>query len=242
MIPNCMGMWGRDMWNASSSVVVVAALSLAACSSTTMQGYADRDLPTKSIQHVAAYVAAPGPLAANMQASIAEEARKRGILAEDALTILPPTRTYTDAEVRKALAERGVDGVLLITVADSGVVSQYAGTIFQSSYSGVSSAGGTITQMGNTSTVSLSGTASGTAVGSATPTYRYSRQTQFTARLLEPASGRNLWVGNGEVDTSGGRGLISRLMVSDGVSSSKSVSAIFEDLQKKGLISGGSNS
>lgn len=206
MIPNCMGMWGRDMWNASSSVVVVAALSLAACSSTTMQGYADRDLPTKSIQHVAAYVAAPGPLAANMQASIAEEARKRGILAEDALTILPPTRTYTDAEVRKALAERGVDGVLLITVADSGVVSQYAGTIFQSSYSGVSSAGGTITQMGNTSTVSLSGTASGTAVGSATPTYRYSRQTQFTARLLEPASGRNLWVGNGEVDTSGGEG------------------------------------
>ena len=204
MIPNCMGMWGRDMWNASSSVVVVAALKLAACSSTTMQGYADRDLPTKSIQHVAAYVAAPGPLAANMQASIAEEARKRA--APDALTILPPTRTYTDAEVRKALAERGVDGVLLITVADSGVVSQYAGTIFQSSYSGVSSAGGTITQMGNTSTVSLSGTASGTAVGSATPTYRYSRQTQFTARLLEPASGRNLWVGNGEVDTSGGEG------------------------------------
>ena len=171
-----------------------------------MQGYADRDLPTKSIQHVAAYVAAPGPLAANMQASIAEEARKRGILAEDALTILPPTRTYTDAEVRKALAERGVDGVLLITVADSGVVSQYAGTIFQSSYSGVSSANGTITQMGNTSTVSLNGTVSGTAVGSATPTYRYSRQTQFTARLLEPASGRNLWVGNGEVDTSGGEG------------------------------------
>jgi hypothetical protein len=27
-----------------------------------------------------------------------------------------PTRRYTDAEVRKALAERGVDGVLLITV------------------------------------------------------------------------------------------------------------------------------
>jgi hypothetical protein len=29
-----------------------------------------------------------------------------------------------------------VDGVLLIAVADSGVVSQYAGTIFQASYSG----------------------------------------------------------------------------------------------------------
>lgn len=168
-----------------------------------------------------------------MQASIAAEARKRGILAEDALTILPPTRTYTDAEVRKALAERGVDGVLTITVADSGVVRQYAGTIFQSSYSG------TITQMGPTATVE------GTAVGSARPTYSYSRQTQFTARLLEPASGRSLWVGSGDVSTEGGRGLIGgivgRLMVTDSVSSSKSISAIFEDLQKQGLIGGSSS-
>jgi hypothetical protein len=37
------------------------------------------------------------------------------VLAEDALTILPPTRSYTDAEVREALAERGVDDVLPIT-------------------------------------------------------------------------------------------------------------------------------
>lgn len=28
------------------------------------------------------------------------------MLAEDAVTILPPMRRYTDAEVRKALAER----------------------------------------------------------------------------------------------------------------------------------------
>jgi hypothetical protein len=174
-----------------------------------------------------------------MQASVAEEAHKRGVLAEDALNILPPTRTYTDAEVHKALAERGIDGVLLITVADSGVISQYAGTIFQASYSGVSSANGTVTQMGSTSAVALNGNVAGTTVGSATPTYNYSRQTQFTARLVEPGTGRNLWVGNGEVDTSGGRGLISRLMVTDGVSASRSISAIFGDLQMKGLIAGG---
>lgn len=70
------------------------------------------------------------------------------MLAEDALTILPPTRHYTNAEVRKALAERGVDGVLLITVADSGVVSQYAGTIFQASYSGTTAAAGSATYSG----------------------------------------------------------------------------------------------
>ena len=76
----------------------------------------------------------------------AEQTRKHAVLAEDALSILPPTRRYTDAEVRKALAERTVDGVLLITVADTGVVSQYAGPIFQASYSGTTAATGTIVQ------------------------------------------------------------------------------------------------
>jgi hypothetical protein len=214
-------------------------LLLAACTSTSIQGYADRDLPSKTIQHIAAYVAAPGPLAASMVAAIGEDARKRGVVAEDALTILPPTRTYTDAEVRKALTERGVDGVLVITVADSGVVSQYAGTIFSSSYSGMTSASGTITNFGSTSTVALNGTTTGTSFGSATPTFRYSRKTNFNARLVEPATGRNLWVGNGEVSTEGGKGLLGRLTVSDSASSSHAIGAIFEDLQKKGLIGTG---
>ncbi|MGH6790527.1 MAG: hypothetical protein ACRECC_12715 [Pseudolabrys sp.] len=217
---------------------MIAAFGISGCVQTSIQGYADRELPSQTIQHLAVYVAAPGPLASTMQTNIVSEARKHGILAEDALTILPPTRKYTDAEVRKALVERNVDGVLLITVADSGVMSQYAGTIFQSSYSGTSLANGTITRTGNMSTVSVNGNYSGTGYGSATPTYRYSRHTAFSARLVEPKSQRNLWVGNGEVNTNGGKGIIGRLVVADGVSSSNSISAIFDDLQKKGLIGG----
>jgi hypothetical protein len=100
-----------------------------------------------------------------MQEGVAEQARRHAVLAEDALTILPPTRRYTDAEVRKALAERGVDGVLLITVADTGVVSQYAGTIFQASCSGTTAATGTVMPMGNGATVKMNGMAQGEAVG-----------------------------------------------------------------------------
>jgi hypothetical protein len=48
-------------------------------------------------------------------------------------------------------------------------------------------------------------------------------------------------VGNGEVDAGGGKGLIGRMMVSDSESSSNAVGAIFDDLQKKGLIGGGSS-
>jgi hypothetical protein len=210
--------------------------ALTGCTSTTIQGYADRDIPSTGVRHIATYVAAPGQLAPSMQASIADEARKRGILAEDALTILPPTRTYTDAEIRKVLAERGVDGVLVINVADSGVVSQYAGTIFSSSYSGSFSANGTVTPMGSSALVSVNGTQTGSSFGTATPVNRYSRKTDFTARLLDPSSGRNLWVGNGEVSTEGGKGLIGRLTVTDSASASHAVNALFDDLQSKRLI------
>jgi len=172
-----------------------------------------------------------------MQASIADEARKRGVVVEDALNILPPTRTYTDAEVRKLLAERGVDGVLTINVADSGVISQYAGTIFNSYSSGTSSYNGTITNYGSgVATVNLNGTGNESTFGTATPVHAFSRKTDFTAKLVEPASGRNLWVGNGEVSTEGGKGLIGRLTVTDSASSSHAVSAIFDDLQKKGIV------
>lgn len=225
-----------------AAVLLALAISfcLSGCVNSSIQGYADRSLPSNSLQHLAVYVAAPGPLASSMQASVSEEARKCGLYAEDALSILPPTRTYTDIEVRKALRERGVDGVLLISVADSGVMSQYAGTIFQSYSSGTTSADGTMMRMGNTSTVSLNGTYSGSSMGAATPTFRYSRQTSFSARLIDPASARNLWVGTGEVSAGGGKGIIGRLIVADGVSASRSITTIFDDLQKKGLIGIGS--
>ena len=204
-----------------------------------IQGYADHNLPSKGVQHVAVYVAAPGPLASSLQASIAEKAQKRKVLVEDALNILPPTRTYSDAEVRKILAERGVDGVLTITVADSGVVSQYAGTIFNSYSSGTGSFNGTVTNYGSgVATVNLNGTGSQSTFATATPVHAFSRKTDFTARLIEPASGRNLWVGNGEVSTEGGKGLIGRLTVTDSASASHAINAIFDDLQKKGLIGG----
>jgi len=190
----------------TGTILIVLILGLSGCTSTTIQGYADSNLPSKGVQHLAVYVAAPGPLASSMQASIAEEAQKRKVLVEDALNILPPTRTYTDAEVRRVLAARGVDGVLFINVADSGVISQYAGTIFTSNSSGTASLNGTVTNLGGgMSTVALSGNTTESTFGTATPIHRFSRKTDFTARLIEPGSGRNLWVGNGEVSTEGGQ-------------------------------------
>jgi hypothetical protein len=209
---------------------VLAAASLSGCITTSMQGYADRQLPARPVSRIVAYVAGPNTLVSSIQRSVAEEARKRGIAADDALNLFPPTRTYSNAEVQQGLTANGIDGVLVINVGDTGVQQQYAGTILSGQYQGSSNASGTANTFGNASTVSMSGTSSGTMTATATPIYRYGRQTSFNARLLEASTGRNLWVGNGQVNAGG------LLFVGDGASSSSSVAAIFNDLQAKGII------
>ncbi len=216
--------WARTLLG-----VAAAAISLAGCITTSMQGYADRQLPAKPVSRIVAYVSAPGALASNIQANIADEGRKRGLVADDALMLFPPTRTYTNTEIQQGLAREGIDGVLVISVGDSGVQQQYAGTILSGQYSGTSSASGTINTFGNMSNVSMNGTSSGTMVATATPVYRYKRQTSFSARLLEASTGRTLWVGNGQVNAGG------LLFVGDSANASSSVAAIFDDLQRKGI-------
>jgi hypothetical protein len=66
-----------------------------------------RERPAHPIQHIAAF-AGPALLPA-----LASEAKKQGVLLEDALSFLPPTRQYNEAEIRQAMANRGVDGVLV---------------------------------------------------------------------------------------------------------------------------------
>jgi hypothetical protein len=195
-----------------------------------MQGYADSTPPARPVTRIAAMVAAPVGLRADIQRSVIDAAANHGVAAVDALSILPPTRTYSDAEIRAQLKSKGVDGVLLLTVGDSGVQREYAGTIFQSQSFGTYNGQGNVNTFGNTSNVALSGTYSGSSIGTAPPIHRYSRTTQFTAKLLDAETGRTLWVGGGQVNAGG------LLFVGNGTSAASSTSAIFDDLAAKGLI------
>src|SRR5262249_50990937 len=93
-----------------AAMAAVAAVTLSGCVTTSMQGYADRELPARPVSRIVAYVAGPGPLVSSIQSSIRDEAAKRGVTADDAYLLFPPTRTYTDAEIRKGLASRGIEG------------------------------------------------------------------------------------------------------------------------------------
>jgi hypothetical protein len=206
------------------------ALLMAGCVTTSMQGYADTAPPERPIAHLAALVSAPMGLQADFQRSLSAEAKKRGLSLTDAFIIFPPTRAYTNAEITAQLAARGIDGVLLISVGDSGINREYAGTIFSGQSFGNYSGAGTVNTFGGMSNVTVSGTYSGTTYGSATPTYRYSRTTRFTAKLMDAATGRTLWVGGGQVNAGG------LLFVGNGTSASNSASAIFDDLTRKGVV------
>ena len=215
---------------ASLSVLPLAAAILSGCITTDMQGYADRQLPQHPVQRMVALVAAPPSLVPSLQSSVAQEAKKRGIPVDDALLLFPPTRTYSDAEVKAELARDGIDAVLVLTVGDSGVQAQYAGTVFYGNSSGSLNASGTATTVGNMTSVSMSGTSNTTFSGTATPTYRYSRQTAFQARLIEASTGRTLWVGSGQVQAGG------LLFIGNGANAYSTATSIFNDLQAKGLI------
>ncbi len=210
--------------------LALAGVALSACVTTDMQGYADRQLPRHPVQRIVTLVAAPGPLASNLQSSIQQEAHRHGVVAEDALNVFPPTRTYSNAEVKAGLARDGVDAVLVLTVGDTGIQREYAGTVFYSSDVVTTNAMGTANTLGNFTSASVMATTTGQATTVAAPRYRYSRQTNFQAKLIEASSGRVLWVGGGDVQAGG------LLFVGNEVSANSTATAIFNDLQNKGLI------
>jgi hypothetical protein len=70
----------------------------------------------------------------------------------------------------------------------------------------------------------------GSYTGAATPIFHQSRQTTFSAKLVEPVTGRTLWVGNGQIDASG------KLFVGVDTSAPKAAEAIFTDWRTKGFI------
>jgi hypothetical protein len=188
--------------------VALAGIMLCACASVLVQGEGGPQLPARPVNRLVAYVAGPDSLVASFQAYIAVEAAKRGTAADNALLLFPPTHAYAETEIRQGLAARSIDGVLIVNVGDAGVRRQYAGTIFQAR-----------------SAVSPPAIASTVASVNGDP-----RQTTFSAELLDAATGRRLWDGDGQI-ASGGFSFFE-----NGTTVADSVAALFEDLQEKGIV------
>jgi hypothetical protein len=190
-----------------AACLALAGMMLSACALGSIQGEGSLPAPARPISRLVAYVSGPDSLAASFQANIAVEAAMHGLSAENALVLFPPRRAYADAEIRQDLAMRSIDSVLIINIGNIGVHREYAGTIFQ----------------GRSRVLSGAGEAAVASVNG------YPRETTFSARLLDGASGRKLWDGVGEVGPQSG-------LISGGPTVSESVGQLFDDLQTKGVI------
>jgi hypothetical protein len=181
---------------------------LSACASELVQGEGSPEAPIRPVSRLAAYVTGPNSVVSSFQANIAVEAARHGLAAENALLLFPPTHAYADLEIRQGLAARSIEGLLIINIGDAGVQREYAGTIFQ----------------GRSPIVSGPGAAAVAFV------HGYPRQTTFTARLLDTATGRRLWEGAGQFGEKG--------FLSSGTSPtiSESVAVVFDDLQTKRVV------
>jgi len=182
---------------------------LSACVSAWVQGEGNLEAPVRPVSRLVAYVTGPDSLVASFQANVAVEAARHGLAAENALVLFPPTRPYADQEIRQGLAVRSIDSVLIINIGDAGVQRQYAGTIFQ----------------GRTPV------STGPREATVASVYGYPRQTTFTARLLDAATGRRFWEGVGQFGDNKG------FFASDtGPTISEAVAVVFDDLQAKGVV------
>jgi hypothetical protein len=188
--------------------VVLAGIMLSACALASIQRDGSREAPARPVSRFVAYVIGPDALVSSFQANIAVEAARRGLATDNAVLLFPPTHSYADSEIRRGLAERSIDSVLILTIGDAGALRQYAGTILQ-----------------GRSPVSAAVTTAAVA-----SVYGYPRETTFSALMLDSITGRKLWDGVGQVGIGG------FLSFDTGPTVSESVTAIFDDLKVKGIL------
>jgi hypothetical protein len=188
--------------------LVSVAMALCGCGSALVQSETSPQLPSRPVRAIGAYVAGPNSLAASFQANIAVEAARHGLAADNIAVLFPPTRAYADAEIRQGLAARAIDSVMIIKIGDAPGQRQYGGTILQERL-----------------TASGGPTAAAVAAVNGNPT-----PTIFSARLIDAATGRKLWDGDGQI-ASGAFSLFA-----NGTTVADAVAALFDDLQEKGMI------
>gem|GEM_PF-3101077 len=115
--------------------------------------------------------------------------------------VLPPTRSYSTAEISQYLEQADIDGVLIVALGDDQSASKYLGTIATSSATASATQSGTAQVYGNTVLSNSASQGTATASSVATPVYGHSRRAHAIVSLFERRSGGLAW--RGELDVSG---------------------------------------
>ncbi len=168
--------------NATRRLAAAAALVLlAGCAATALTSVRDPAFQGRTFQRIV--VVAPFTdldKRATAENSFVAALQARGAQAVPAMTVLPPTRTYSDEEMGAALRAAGADGVLLVTLTDA-----YASTTYVP---------GSTTTSG--SAYATGSTVSWTATTRQNPGYYVNKpRVRFEVKLVDVATGSTAWLG-----------------------------------------------
>lgn len=145
-------------------------------------------------------------------------------------SVLPPTRAYSDGEIREYLANARVDGVLIVALTDDQTASQYLRSIVSGSASTVGTQSGRMSIYGNNAYWSGVAQTNTSARTVATPVYGYRRTAFAAVGLFDRQTGNIAWRGDMRVSGQGA------LNVTDGVFISAASKEIAYRLKSAQLI------
>ncbi len=105
---------------------VWSLLFVAGCAFTSMTSFLDPAFATKAFHRI--LIASPFAdleLRTKAESFFAECLAKHAVKGIPSIRVFMPTRTYTDEEFSKLLSENGIDGVLIVTLADAYTTQAY---------------------------------------------------------------------------------------------------------------------
>lgn len=168
---------------------MIALVLLAGCAITSMTSVRDPAFQSRAFRRIV--VVAPFTdleKKANAENSFVAALQARGAQAMPAMTVLPPTRDYSNEDINAALQASGANGVLFVTLTDASVFSTYVPGSTTTTGTGY----GTATSHGGTTT----GTVNWTATTRQNPGYYINKpRVRFEVRLVDVATGSTAWLG-----------------------------------------------
>lgn len=208
-------------------VVLLPVLVLCGCVTTEIRDYSDTEHAAQRTRSTAVIAETSDVgLAEAIEQGLQTDLAQHGVRTVRMQTLLPPTRAYTDKEVKNKLSRQGIDTVLAVHVLDSSESSQIIG-LYSSGNAHVNTYG-TAYGIGNMaygnaySNISMNTTT--------TPIRKFKRHTVAQTQLTDVASGQVVWRGQLETNAGGA------LFMSDSATASDLALRIVNALAQKGHI------
>ena len=107
-------------------LVICLVLAVVGCASTKMASVTDPTMRDKRYQRFVVFAdIADLEMRGRMERRVVERLVESGSGGEISLDLFPPTREYTDVEIKDQLLERGIDGFLVLMVNESGTTRSH---------------------------------------------------------------------------------------------------------------------